>query len=158
MQTINKKSMLLMAAMLAFSSLLFSFTPRPGGEHYRIYINKKLVVEQFVSNVARKETSLYLNQSNINDKIDVYYSHCGQNGTARHIKLVNQQNKVVKDIQFADVSGSNAMMTFNAKDILSLQNDKEAKNLQLYYYSKELPAGKLLAKIVKGSNVSVAKL
>jgi hypothetical protein len=157
MQTINKKSIMLMATLLAFSSLLFSFTPRPGGEHYRIYINKKLVVEQFISNV-KKETYLSLNQSNINDKIDVFYSHCGQNGTTRHIKIVNEQNKVVKDLHFADVTGSNAMMTFNAKDILSLQNDKEAKNLQLYYYSKELPAGKLLAKIVKGSNVSVAKL
>jgi hypothetical protein len=157
MLTINKKSIVLSTLPAVFCLLLLSFSTLPGGENYRIYINKKLIMEKFVSN-NMASAYLTLNQGNVNDKIDIMYNHCGQTGTARHLVIKDEQNRVVKDMKFADANGSDIMMSFGAKEILSLQTGDNPPKLKLYYSSKELPSGKLLATLVKGSSVSVAKI
>jgi hypothetical protein len=155
MLTINKKPIVLTTLLAVFCLSLLSFSPLPGGESYRIYVNKKLIMEKFVSN---NMTSAYLTltQRNVNDKIDVMYNHCGQTGTARHLVIKDEQNRVVKDMKFADANDSNIMMSFGAKEILSLQTADNPPKLKLYYSSKELPSGKLLATVVKGNSISIA--
>jgi len=157
MLTINKKPIVLTTLLAVLCLTLFSFSNLPGGENYRIYINKKLIMEKFVSN-NMTASYLTLTQANVNDKIDIMYNHCGQTGTARHLVIKDEQNKVVKDMKFADANGDDIMMSFGAKEILSLQKGDNPPKLKLYYSSKELPAGKLLATLVKGSSLNVAKI
>lgn len=157
MQTINKKSIVLTTLLAVCCLSLFSFSPLPGGENYKIYVNKKLIMEKFVSN-NMTAAYLTLTPANVNDKIDVMYNHCGHTGTARHLVIKDDQNRVVKDLKFADATGSDIMMSFGAKDILSLQKGDNPPKLKLYYSSKELPNGKLLATLVKGNTLNVARI
>lgn len=157
MLTINKKPIVVTALLTVFCLSLLSFFPLPGGENYRIYVNKKLIMDKYVSN-NMTAAYLTLTQANANDKIDIMYNHCGQTGTARHLVIKDEQNQVLKDLKFADANGSDIMMSFGAKEILSLQKGDNPPKLKLYYSSKELPSAKLLATLVKGSTLNVAKI
>ena len=72
--------------------------------------------------------------------------------------IKDEQNRVVKDMKFADANGNDIMMSFGAKEILSLQKGDNPPKLKLYYSSKELPGGKLLATLVKGNTLNVARI
>jgi len=132
---------LLLAIIAAF---LFSFSARKGGDSFEIYVNGKLVVQQYVA-VAKGTQDLVLGNSYSNDKIDVYYSHCGKIGTERTLSIKDAQNHLLKQWKFADAA-TKSPMSCQIKDILSLQKNKNGK-LSLYYSSKELPAGRLLVAI-----------
>lgn len=151
MQTCNKKKMISLTSLVALPLMFLSFSTLPGGDSYEIYLNKKLVMQQYVA-VSKGVKQIVLNQGNYNDEIDVYYSHCGTLGKDRSITLKDANNKVIKTWQFANTTGNNKAMNMKAKDILSLQKTNGG-NLQLYYASQELPAGRLLASIVKENPV-----
>jgi hypothetical protein len=153
-----KSRVIMLPALLAvFCLSLVSFSPRPGLENYRIYINKKLIMEKFVSN-NMTAAYLTLTEGNVNDKIEIMYNHCGQTGTSRHLVIKDEKHRVVKDLKFADAKGADIMMSFEAKEILSLQKGDKPPKLKLYYSSNEMPGGKLLATLVKGNTVNVAKI
>jgi hypothetical protein len=157
MLTFNKKTLLLASLLTAFCLSLLSFSPIPGGENYRIYVNKKLVMEKLISN-NMTAAYLTLTQVNANDQIDIMYNHCGRSGTARHLVIKDEQNRILRDMKFADANSLDIMMSFGAKEFLSLQKSNNPPKLKLYYSSKELPTGKLLATVVKGNSINVAKI
>lgn len=148
MQTINKKAVVAIL-FVAFCATLSSFSPAPGGDKFEIYINKKLVVEHYVTHTTAAKT-VTLFPGNYNNRIDVYYSHCGQTGKDRRIIVMDAQNKVIKKWEFANASGDNRAMSLTGKDLMDLQ--KKNQTLQLYYASKELPEGRLLASVVSASS------
>lgn len=145
MQTIKKKSIAVITLLMTCATL-FSFSSLPGGDSFEIYVNKKLVIQQYVTQMtAVKNISLYQNKDN--DKIDVVYSHCGQTGRDRKITIKDGQNRILKQLNFADAAGDNSKtMTFTAKNILDLKKDN-GNMFNLYYSSHELPNGKLLASV-----------
>lgn len=151
MQTLNKKKITGFTSLVALSLMFLSFSSRPGGDSYEIYLNKKLVMQQYVA-ALKGSKQIALNEGNYNDDIDVYYSHCGVLGKERSIMIKDAGNKVIKTWQFANASGNNKGMNIKAKDILALQKTNGG-NLQLYYASQELPGGRLLASIVKENPV-----
>jgi hypothetical protein len=142
-------TMAVRALMLAgLFAVLSSFSGNWGGDSYRVFLNNKLVLEEYVYNMKGVK-SIHLNQLSPNDEIAVYYSHCGVSGKARNISIRDAKNKVLKEWKFADSPDrSNTPMTCKAKDILPFQ--KDADRLSLYYSSKELPGGKMLAGISIG--------
>jgi hypothetical protein len=137
---------------IASCVLLSSFSDKKGGDKFEIYVNGHLVLEQFVA-AGKTTQTLVLGKNLSNEKIDVYYSHCGQTGTGRSITIRNAQNQVLKQWQFAD-AGTRSPMSCQVKDILALQKNKDEK-LNLYYSSKELPGGRLLA-VIKNSGEKTA--
>jgi len=141
-------------ALLAICATLFSFSSYRGGDSFSIFLNNKLVFEQ---HVAMKEgtKSFELGKANYNDQLSVYYSHCGQPGKDRSIAIKDENNKTLKEWHFGD--GKTAKSTMNCKvgDILDLQKNKQGK-LQLFYSSKELPNGYVLAAIVVGEKGKTA--
>jgi hypothetical protein len=145
MQTISKKAGAIAILFVAFTVILSSFSPAPGGDKYEIYINNKLILEQFVSHSTSAKV-LTLFPGNYNNKVDVRYSHCGVAGKDRSLLVKDGQNKVVKKWEFADGDA----MSMKAKDIMDLK--KKSQTLQLFYSSKELPQGKLLASVVMASS------
>lgn len=127
----------------------YSFIPAPGGDHFEVYVNKKLVFQQIVSQPSAIK-SVALDQSNISDQVDVFYSHCGKIGTNRSI-IIKDGNSVLKQWRFADVANNTTekkFMSMNAKDLLAFKAKGSDRKLNLYYSSEEIPNGKLLASII----------
>ena len=124
--------------------LLFSFSGKKGGDSFQIYVDGKLVVEQYVS-IAKGVQSLHLGQLSTKEKIEIYYSHCGKVGKGRAISIKSADNKTLKEWKYADTE-KKSLMTCQIREILALQKNKSAK-LNVYYSSKELPEGRLLAVI-----------
>ena len=138
---------------LVVCASLFSFSSGMGGDSYEIYLNKKLLLQQFVSQSSGVKT-LQLNQKDYNGQIDIYYSHCGQTGKARNITIKDGQNQVLKEWHFSD--GDNTAMSCKVKDILNLQ--EKNNKLNLFYSSQLLPKGRLLASIVIVNDNKTASL
>jgi hypothetical protein len=131
--------------MVIVSVALLSFGFRPGGDHFEIYLNKKLVLQQMVSNSSNIK-NLVLDQRNANDQVDVFYSHCGKVGTKRAI-IIKDGKTVLKEWRFSDI-GSKKFMSVGAKDLLVFKDKNDDRKLNLVYSSEEIPEGRLLASIV----------
>ncbi len=123
---------------------LSSFGLWPGSDSFEVYINNKLVLEQYVYN--RKATPPLLLDEAGTEQIDVFYSHCGITGTSRKITLKDEQNKILKEWRFPDVDAhvKNAM-SCNAKDIAAFK--KGHQSLNLFYSAKEIQKEIMLAPI-----------
>lgn len=146
------KFLSLLLALPALCFGLFSISAKKGGDVFEIYLNGKQVHRQFV-HVDNSVKTLQLQAFGDNDRIEVLYSHCGQVGTNRVLTLRNGKNELVKKIKFPDVSNNPSMMGFSPRDIANNGNVK----LNLYYASKELPDGKLLATIRWNEGKAIAK-
>lgn len=137
-------------AGLAICAVLFSFSSGPGGgEGFEIYLNDKVVLQQFGSNMNTVKT-LKLEQASANDEISVKYHHCGRVGKNRVITIKDEQDKVLKQWKFSDVPNAADRMTCKVKDIMSLKIGK-SNTLKLYYSSSELVKERQIAAISVGT-------
>jgi hypothetical protein len=149
MKKINYQSGLLLGLLAMLSTVLFSFSLKTaetifGGEGFEVYINNKLVLQQFGKDINTVKT-LQLDQSASNGELAIRYFHCGQPGKSRVITIKDEQNVVLKEWKFGDTKDAAAKLCCNVKDILALPKLKTGKKVNLYYTSKELPNGRLLA-------------
>lgn len=150
---INKAKAFKSLTILALCVVLFSFTHHNmGGEGFEIYLNNRLVLEQYGSKMNIIKT-LNLEKANENDVLSVRYHHCGRVGKSRTITIKDAQDKVLKKWTFNDVPDVAAKMSCKVKDILNLHTGKN-NTLKLYYSSTELPNGRLLASIAAPKNVA----
>jgi len=151
LQAIKKSGVRKFLAPLLLLMGLPAFSGGMGGESFEIYLNNKLVLQQFVyHNEGVKNFSL--DKQSYNDQLTIYYNHCGKSGTGRTIQLKDGQNRVLKQWQFPDGEGARAPMTCKVKDILDLQKNAGATQISLVYFSRQLPAGRLLASISLGGD------
>lgn len=148
MRPIQKKSLLVTAIAVLASFALVSFKA-PGGDKFEIYLNKKLVMEHYVHSSSATMKYLTLHPGNYNNTIEVCYSHCGTVGTSRSIILKDAQNKTLKKWDFADAGSGSKNMSWKVKEIMDFQKG-DNPTLKLYYSSKELPEGRMLATVVTG--------
>jgi hypothetical protein len=132
-------------ALLAVCATIFSFSTYRGAHSFRVYLNDKIVLEQYVGAKEGAKT-FELGKANYNDKLSVYYNECGQVGKGRSIAIRDENNKTLKEWRFADASSLAPDMSCKVGEILDLQKNKGGK-LQLFYSSKVLPEGQLLAAI-----------
>ena len=143
-------------AALALAAVLFSFSrDNAGGEGFEIYLNNKVVLQQY-GNDMNKVKTLNLDNAADNDQLAIRYHHCGRVGKNRTVIIRDGQDNILKEWKFSDVSDAAARMTCKVKEIRDLQTGKD-KTLKLYYSSSELPKGRLLTSIVAGTK-NVAKL
>ena len=112
------------------------------------------MLQQFVY-ASKGVQTIQFTQTSENDKLDIYYSHCGQVGKNRYITIKNEKDQPIKAWKFADAIDKNGAMSFILKDILSLRKNKTDK-LNLFYSSSELPAGRTLATIA-GEETGLAR-
>lgn len=134
---------------------LFSFTSKFGGDSFEVWLNGKRILQQYV-HVSKGVQTLHLAEASVNDRLDIYYSHCGQTGTNRLITVKDGQDRPLKVWKFTDATGKNAAMSFKLKDVLSLKKHKTDK-LNLVYSSNELPGGRMLATIDSENDTGVAR-
>ncbi|MBD0277985.1 MAG: hypothetical protein ICV81_08490 [Flavisolibacter sp.] len=143
---------ILLLALPVLCTVLCSFSGNSGGDVFEIYLNGKQVLQQFVY-MDKSAKTLQLQTSGDNDKIEVFYSHCGVMGKNRVLTLRNEKNELIKELKFRDVNNNRSLMGFYRRDVTNNINT----GLNLYYSSKELPAGKLLATIHWNEQKVIAK-
>jgi hypothetical protein len=139
--------------LVSLCTSLFSFSASKGGDSFEIYLDGKMAIQQYVT-MQQGIKSLQLDQSLYNDELTIYYSHCGKTGTDRSITLKDAQNRVLKIWHFPNDAASHSPMSCKVKDVLGLQKNNSALNL--YYSSRELPAGRLLASVVISNDTKTA--
>jgi hypothetical protein len=135
-----KKTLFGLAA-IALSATLFSFSSKFGGEGFEVFLNNKVVLQQFGSKMNTVKT-LNLEQASPNDDLAIIYHHCGKYGKNRVLTIKDGQNNTLKKWNFKD---EGAKMVCKVKDILSLRKGNAV--LSLYYSSSELPKGRQLASL-----------
>jgi hypothetical protein len=150
----HSKIIALKSLMILLCASLFSFSPKRGGDSFEIVLNGKRVLQQFVY-ASKGVQTIQLIQTSDNDKLDIYYSHCGQVGKNRYITIKNEKDQPIKVWKFEDATNNNGAMSFKLKDILSVRKNK-TDQFTLFYSSSELPAGRTLARIA-GDETGIAR-
>jgi hypothetical protein len=122
LKPLSIKSFIKTIVPLLFVSIsLLSFTTKPGGEGFEVYLNNKLALQRF-SNQMNQPQTIQLAQGSPNDELVIKYHHCGQAGKNRVNPMADKGMKTVLDLA--------------AK--VAIQHDKELKG----YYEKRVAIGK----------------
>ena len=136
--------------LFAVCITLLSFSLKPaGGEGFEIYLNNKVILQQYGSDMNQVK-SLQLNQASPDDKLTIKYHHCGRVGKNRIVTIKDGQNNVLKEFRYADSATPVAAMSVPVKDMLDLKKGSSI-TIKLYYSSSELPNGRMLASITTKS-------
>ncbi len=152
----KKKNYGLIGLLLPVAIAMGSFISPVGGEGYEIYIDNKLVLQQFGKNM-KEVKNLQLNASHSKSELNVKFFHCGMAGKSRTLELRTPEKQVLKQWQFANEEAKNFAITVPVKEILDLQKKAKAGTLHLIYSSKEAPDGRFLAGIVMSEKSFAAK-
>jgi hypothetical protein len=155
----SSRSLAIRSLMLvALCATLFSFSEKMGGDSFTIYLDNNLMIQQHVTREAGVK-SLPLSENSDHEFLKVQYSHCGKTGNGRNLTFKDTQNKVLKTIHFPDPAEGAAApaMACKVKDVLALQKSNGARILNVFYSSKELPEGRLLAAIVVANDKASLK-
>jgi hypothetical protein len=133
--------------MSVFCLAVFAFSAKAGGDSYRIFINSKLIMKEFVTHPFNLK-NLRMDELNASDNVIIHYSHCGAIGKARSIALKDAKGNTLKEWKFADTKGDEGMV-IPVRELLQLE--RKHSDLTLFYSAKELPEGRLLAGLKGGS-------
>lgn len=164
MKRLNYQPTILFVLLLALSATLFSFSVRTaeklfpannnfGGEGFEVYLNNKLVLQQYGEKMNTVST-LELDQRASNGQLAIRYYHCGRPGKSRVVTIRDEQNVVLKEWRFGDAKDASARVSCDVKEIFALPKFKAGKKLNLYYAATELPNGRLLATLTTAKNVA----
>ena len=164
MKRLNYQPTILFVLLLALSGMLFSFSVRTaeklfpnnnnfGGEGFEVYLNNKLVLQQYGEKMNTVKT-LELDQRAGNGQLAIRYYHCGKPGKSRVVTIKDEQNVVLKEWRFGDAKDAAARVSCNVKDIFALPKFKAGRKLNLYYAASELPNGRLLATLTTVKDVA----
>ena len=134
---------------------LFSFTSKFGGDSFEVWLNGKRILQQYV-HVSKGVQTLHLASASPSDRLDIYYSHCGQTGTNRLITAKDEKDRPLKVWKFTDATGKSAAMSFKLTDLLSLKKHKTDK-LNLVYSSSQLRDGRMIATIDSENDTGIAR-
>jgi hypothetical protein len=140
---------------IALCSMLFAFTSLPGGHSVQVYLDSKLMIDQYV-NSKTDVPKLTLDPGDNYNKLIVKYSECGRTVTGRKITLKDANNKILRDWRFEGSStGFQKSMECPVKDILTLKQ-KGSNTLKLFYSSNEFRDGQQIASLVIGGSAATA--
>lgn len=129
---------------------LLSFSSIPGGEGFEIYLNNKMVLQQY-GTAMNEIKNLSLDQTDNNAQLIIKYYHCGKVAKNRIVTIRDQQNKSLKEFRFADAATPMAAIAVKVSDIINLKKGKGSQ-LNIYYSSSELSKERLLTSISTGAN------
>src|ERR1041385_164611 len=154
MKKINQHSWTALIVLAAFVALS-SFALKPGTHSFQVYLDNKMIADQYVSrNMVVPVVAL--DPSEKHDDIIVKYSECGKTVSGRTITLKSDRDKVLKDWHFnGTTSGFKYPMTIKVQDIIALKVNDGA-TLKLVYSSDDFKEGQEIASLVVGKNVKAS--
>jgi len=161
MKKISYQPTILFALLIVLSGILFSFSVKTissyksnvGGEGFEVYLNDKLVLQQYGEKMNTVKT-LELDQRASNGQLAIRYYHCGRPGKSRVVTIKDEQNVVLKEWKFGDAKDASTKVCCNVKDIFALPKFNAGKKVNLYYSAAELPNGRLLATLTTASKAA----
>src|SRR5688572_30703834 len=86
------------ASSLIFAAGLVSFSVKKGGDVIEVYAGGKQLLQQFL-HMDKSVRTVTLDQPISNDKIEVYYSHCGTTGKSRMLTIKDEKNNLLKEFR-----------------------------------------------------------
>lgn len=140
------------AILVALCAVLSSFA-LPGAHSFQLYVDSKLVVDQYVT---RNTTipKLALDPAERNNEIILKYSECGRTVSGRTLTIKDEQDKTLKEWHFdGTTSGYKDPMTIDVKDVVALKNKGAMK---LIYTSNDFKEGQQVASLIIGKEVTAA--
>lgn len=141
MHMLHTRFLNVIAAFAVVSLSALSLNAKAGGDHFKVYLNNKLIIEQYMGNRTFTLQQLQLDKVNVNDKLTFHYSHCGEIGKSRKIAVTDAKGKIIREWKFADASGKQSGMVIPIKELMELKQD----DLQFVYSAQQLPKGQTLA-------------
>jgi hypothetical protein len=140
---------------VALCAILFSFSSIIGAHSFQVFLDSKLVIDQYVDSKSQIPT-LLLDPAENHSQLIVKYNECGRTVTGRTIAIKDDKNQVVKEWRFeGETSGYKDPMTCPVKDITALKQ-RESSTFKLYYSSKEFPEGQQIASLVINGEAKTA--
>lgn len=150
-RSINLKSTVLLVAFV-FAVSLIAFAHIWGGDIYEIYVDHKLVLHEIVYKPTGIK-QIELDQSRPDAVVDINYSHCGMIGKSRTLLIKDASGNVLSKFNYPDASGAQKYMTCTVRDFMKAQKQNN-NSFYLYYSSKELPEGRMLALVVMNNSTA----
>jgi hypothetical protein len=137
-------------------SVLFGFKSLPGAHSVQIYLDSKLVIDQYINFKKVDVAKLTLNPADKVQQLIVKYNECERPATGRTITIKDENNKALKSWSFGGGTGYKDPMACNVKEIFALrQNGSSA--LKLFYSSNELSEGQQIATVLFAGNITASK-
>ncbi|MGZ8561524.1 MAG: hypothetical protein ACXWV3_08025 [Flavisolibacter sp.] len=124
------------------AAMIQSFSAPAGGDHFKISVNNKMLLEHFVHSKQKIQDVSFASYKPT-DVMTIQYSHCGEVGKARAIKIKDAAGKLVKEWKFE--GSKEAAMRITMKEFSTALPKNSGASL--YYASKELPNGILLCRV-----------
>jgi len=140
---------------VALCLALSGFSATSGAHSVQVYLDSKLVVDQYINQkVAAAKINLDLAENP--NQLIVKYSECGRTVTGRKITLKDNDDKMLKEWTFKEPSaGFQESMPCPVKDILAVK-PKKGNTLKLYYSSDDFPEGQQIAYLVLSGTATTA--
>jgi hypothetical protein len=144
-----------MITLAAVCAMLSAFAPMPGAHNFQVYLDDKLVADQYASSktIAPK---IVVDPAENHKQLIVKYNECGRTVTAREITFKETEDKVLKEVKFdGTAKGLDNPMSCGLKDIVALK-PKNGNAVKVYYASADFPEGQHVVTLVIGPGTSTA--
>jgi hypothetical protein len=114
-----------------------------GGEHFEVYLNDKLILQQGITPTFRA-SALPLDNLTASDKLVIHYRQChGVVAKGRSVSIKDEKGKVLKEWKFAD--SDDTAMIISGNDILQLKKQYPKAEFKLCYTSTQFSENRTLA-------------
>jgi len=135
--------------------LLSAFSTKPGSHSFQVYLDDKLMIEQYVSS-KMLVPRINIDPAENYTRLVVKYNECGRTVTGRKINIKDDRGNVLKEWNFeGSTSGYKDAMTCSVKDIQALRQ-KANGELRLYYFSADFTEGQQIATLAFGKRDTAA--
>lgn len=141
---------------VVLSALLFSFSVPTGSHSVQVYLDSKLVIDQYLNFNKTNVPKLILDPAEKYSQVIVKYNECGRTVTGRTLSIKDDNNKVLRKWHFeGESTGYEESMSCQVKDIFALKPN-ESNTLKLFYSSNEFPEGQQVAHVVMRDKATAA--
>jgi hypothetical protein len=136
MKSLIRKSIV----FLGLATILYSFSNKPGGEGFEIYLGHQLLTQQYGTKVMDVQTFTVPGSSS--EDLVVRYYHCGRAGIDRSISLKDDRGNILKQYHYPDGKTGMSVSVGSIRNVaMTTKNDE----LKVCYSSTEIPNGRTLA-------------
>jgi hypothetical protein len=134
--------------------ILSSFVLEPGAHSCQVYLDDKLLVDQYLVQKAAP-AKIIVDPAENHKQLILKYNECGRTVTGRVITIKDESDKVLKEFRFdGSTKGYENPMAVSVKDLLALK--QQSGNLKLYYASTDFPDGQHVALLIIGPGKNTA--
>jgi hypothetical protein len=152
MKTTNQRLWAAPMVIAALCLTLFSFISMPGAHSFQVYLDNKLIADQYIARDFKAPKVVIDATEKYNDII-VKYNECNRTVSGRSLSLKDEHDNILKQWNFeGQTSGFKDPMICKVKDIIALK-PKGDNTLKLYYSSADFKEGQLVANLVIGTEV-----